>query len=345
MNVQTDSAMHDFLLRHRLCAEAFDWDGQLDIFLREMEHVRAGGKGSLKMIPMQMELAPLPDKPVSVTAIDVGGTNVRSAVITLDRSGVVDIARGPAFRTPGIGKQIPAAAFFRAIAEGVGPQLVTDRVGICFSLAADPLPDGDAVVSAGAKQLDIPDLLGQRVGDSFRAAAGALGLPCDWRFTVINDTLAAALGGRLHGGQVRYGGYVGFIYGTGTNIAYREPTGAVINVESGAYCGFPTGDIDDLYDRGHIDPGCDRFEKMVSGGYQGGLMALVLAAAEREGLLSRGFHERIDGAALDSRNRPSAVSGFARNLKCLWHFNLRCGMEERSKNHAKRQVYPISGRR
>ena len=290
----------EFLMRHRLCAEAYDWDEQLARFLHEMDAVRAGAKESLKMIPMGLDIPELPERPVTVTTIDVGGTNVRSARVTLDQTGMLDCARLPAFRTPGVGRRITRQEFFRTIAEGVGEQLDTDRVGICFSLAANPLPDGDAVVAAGAKQLDVQDLLGSRVGACFREAASELGLRHDQRIVVINDTIAAALGGRLDAGRGNYSGYIGFIYGTGTNIAYREPSGTIINVESGAYCGFPTGDIDDLYDRQHIDPGCDRFEKMVSGGYQGGLMTLVLETAEKEELLSKGFSERL-AAALAGR--------------------------------------------
>ena len=321
-----DRKVEDFLLRHCLSAAAFDWESELAAFLDEMDRVRRGAPGSLKMIPTRLEPPALPEKPVTVAAIDVGGTNVRSAAVTLDRSGLLGVRRLPAFKTPGIGQRMSAAEFFRAIVSGVRDHLAFERIGICFSLAAKPLPDGDAVVSAGAKQLNVPDLVGSRVAASFRAAARELALPCGQQITVVNDTLAAALGGRLDAGAGRYSGFVGFIYGTGTNIAYREPSGAIINVESGAYCGFPTGDIDDRYDRCHIDPGCDRFEKMVSGGYQGGLMALVLQAAGREGLLSPGFSERLAGSlagrALGSRDisafraDPAADGPIARACAC-----------------------------
>ena len=303
-------ALREFLLRHRLCAEAYDWEEALSSFLREMDAVRAGAKGSLKMIPMRLDVPELPEAPVSVTAIDVGGTNVRASVVTLDRTGMLDCARLPAFRTPGVGRRITRRDFFATIAAGVGEQLNTGRIGICFSLAANPLPDGDAVVAAGAKQLDVQDLLGSRVGAGFREAASALGLPCGQRIVVVNDTVAAALGGKMDAGRGRYSGFIGFIYGTGTNIAYREPSGAIINVESGAYCGFPTGDIDDLYDQGHIDIGCDRFEKMVSGGYQGGLMTLVLKTAEAEGLLTPRFSERLAGALGERALGSPDISAF-----------------------------------
>ncbi len=305
------SAVGEFLMRHRLCADAYDWEEELGRFLAEMDAVRGGRPASLKMIPMALSTRPLPEKPVTVAAVDIGGTNVRSAAVTLDRRSVLAIDRRPAFRTPGIGRRMRLEDFYGVLAEGIGAHLAMDRVGICFSLAAEPLPDGDAVVTAGAKQLDVPGLVGSRVGAGLRDAARALGRACSRQITVVNDTLAAALGGRLEAGEGRYGGYVGFIYGTGTNTAYREPSGAIINVESGAYCGFPTGDIDDRYDRGHIDPGCDRFEKMVSGGYQGGLMALVLETAGDEGLLSPGFIERLTEALGGEALSSAHISAFS----------------------------------
>ena len=317
----------DFLLRHRLCAAAYDWEEQLDAFLREMDAVRAGVSGSLQMIHTRLDTDAMPTKPVSVTAIDIGGTNVRSAIVTLNRNGVIGIERLPAFRTPGIGSQVSIHEFFRIIVAGVQRHLSTNPVGICFSLAAAPLPDGDAVATAGAKQLEIPDLLGSPIGVSFRAAASELNLPCDQQITVINDTLAAALGGKLDAACGRYSGFVGFIYGTGTNIAYQEPSGDMINVESGAYCGFPTGDIDDLYDQRHIDPGCDRFEKMVSGGYQGGLMTLVLKAAEREGLLSTGFSHRLADALAGDSLGAFDISAFSNGPAGCSPIALACASE------------------
>lgn len=306
-----DKAVEDFLRRHRLCAAAYDWEEQLERFLTEMDRVRAGGIGSVAMIPTTLEVSGQPTARQSSTAIDIGGTNVRSAVVTMGGDSAPEFARLPSFRTPGIGRRLCAREFFRIIVEGVAEQLTENPIGICFSLAARPLPDGDVVVTAGAKQLDVPDLVGSRVAAGFRAAASALGLPCNQRITVINDTLAAALGGRFDAGKNNYSGFVGFIYGTGTNVSYQEPSGAIINVESGAYCGFPTGDIDDLYDRQHIDPGRDRFEKMVSGGYQGGLMALVLEAAEGETLLSPGFSRRLSSALAGETLSSSDISAFS----------------------------------
>ena len=284
----------DFLHRHLLDAECFDWKTELSRFLAEMENVRNGADGSVKMIPTWIrKLQPL-ERPLSVTAIDIGGTNVRSTVVTLDQTGIISMDSLPPFLTPGIQEQITTEEFFRRIVSGLGEHLHTDHIGICFSLATVPLKDGDAIVSAGAKQIDVVDLIGKRVGQSFRAAAKELGYPNDQKITVINDTIAAALSGWSDHQEGNYSGFAGFIYGTGTNIAYQENDEVMINIESGAYCGFPTGDIDDLFDATLIDAGQDRFEKMVSGGYQGGLMTFILRKAVEENLLYADFFDRLD---------------------------------------------------
>ena len=141
----------DFLHRHLLDAECFDWKTELSRFLAEMENVRNGADGSVKMIPTWIrKLQPL-ERPLSVTAIDIGGTNVRSTVVTLEQTGIISMDSLPPFLTPGIQDQITTEEFFRRIVSRLGEHLHTDHIGICFSLATVPLTDGDAIVSAGAK--------------------------------------------------------------------------------------------------------------------------------------------------------------------------------------------------
>ena len=304
-------SVRDFLVRHLLDADLFDREEQLSRFLSEMETVRKGGSGSVKMIPTWIRFPGDIPEPVSVTAIDVGGTNVRSTVVTMDRQGIRSLDPLPVFPTPGIGEALSTGEFFRRIVSGVQSHLYTEKICICFSLANIPQKDGDAVVAAGAKQVNVPDLVGQRVGQCFREAAASLGLPSDQQITVINDTVAAALGGWSENQAGGCKGFIGFIYGTGTNIAYPEPTGELINIESGAYCGFPTGDIDDRYDAMLIDAGNDRFEKMVSGGYQGGLMTCILQTAVEEKLLSRSFAERLFASGEAAPLTASDISAFS----------------------------------
>ena len=302
-----------FLKKHHMHWAQIDPDQELEKILKEMEDVRAGREGSVKMIPTCIGEYALPDREKKVTVIDIGGTNVRSAVMTVWPDGTSRIGEITSFLTPGVNEPTDTAGLFREIVRGCRQDLCTGSIGICFSLATVPQPDRDAIMVAGGKQIKVSDMLGKKVGQSFREAMNREGITADVPITVINDTVAAALGGAMHETQLppgrgNYSGYVGFIYGTGTNICYREPTGELINVESGAYTGFPTGDMDDEYDRTLIDVGDDRFEKMVSGGYQGGLMMHILKRAAAEGLIRRETYEKIQGSGKLSSRDISAFS-------------------------------------
>ena len=334
-----------FLKKHHMHWSQTDPDRELEKLLREMKDVRAGREGSVKMIPTCIGEYALPERETEVTVIDIGGTNVRSAVMTVRPDGTARIGEITSFLTPGVKEPTDTAGFFSEVVRGCRQDLRTDHIGICFSLATIPQPDRDAVMVAGGKQIKVSDMLGKRVGQSFREAMKREamireGIAENVRITVINDTVAAALGGAMYeaqdrgtqdhaakdsAGRGKYSGYVGFIYGTGTNICYREPTGELINVESGAYTGFPAGDMDDDYDRTLIDTGDDRFEKMVSGGYQGGLMTYILKRAAAEGMIRRETYEKILGSGdLSSRD----ISAFSTDPESPGRISGACAFEE-----------------
>ena len=289
----------DFLSSHGMYYKEIAPEKELQKFLGEMADGLAGKPSSLKMIPTYLQETDF-TKSEPVIVLDIGGTHVRSAVVRLEKGQPPKISGHLEFPTPGVNRSMCAREFFRIIAQGIAPIVdQSDRIGICFSLATKPQKDKDAIVVAGGKQLQVPDLLGNRVGECLRTGLREAGLDDRKSVVVINDSVAATLGGRTMASDRDFGGYIGFIYGTGTNICYSEPMGfggesMIINVESGAYCGFPTGDIDDRYDAGLIDVGQDRFEKMVSGGYQGGLMTCILRQAAGEQLFTSGCCEGLN---------------------------------------------------
>ena len=311
------AAAREFMHRHGMLADDIDRERELARFMEDMDRVSRGGKGTVRMIASYIGRYLPEEGSPGVMVLDIGGTNVRSAMVLPDKDGPGKVVHLPPFLTPGVEEETDTASFYLEIARRVCAAPEWDAcylgsrgrdLGICFSLATIPQDDRDAVMAAGGKQIRIRDMLGKKVGESFRQALAALGQSCDHRITVTNDSVAAALAGCMVPGADRYSGYVGFIYGTGTNLCCRMEDGTMVNVESGAYCGFPTGDIDDAFDRTLIDTGDDRFEKMVSGGYQGGLMEQILSAAAVDGLISRDTFDRImaDGP-LEARD----ISAFA----------------------------------
>src|SRR5690606_13429177 len=89
------------------------------------------------------------------------------------------------------------------------------------------------------------------------------------------------------------------ILGTGTNACYIEKNKnitktadldskgkMIINIESGNFSLMPRTDIDLAFDNTTKQPGRYTFEKMISGGYFGGLCTTALKIAAAEGVFN-----------------------------------------------------------
>ena len=275
---------------HELLAE---FDRQMDAGLE------GRNPASLAMIPsyVSMERAVPVGSPVLV--LDAGGTNLRTAVVWFDERGTPRIEDFQKYRMPGTeGLDLSAFAFFDSLAERLRP--VIDRatsVGFCFSYPAEITPECDGRLLRWTKQVQATEVVGKMVGAGVAEAVLAkFGREVSVR--IINDTVATLLAGKSAGVSRKYSSYVGFILGTGTNMAYVERTERIgkanlppggcmaINVESGNFDGFPQSDFDREMDAPLPDRGSGTFEKMISGGYLGKLALVVFRTAAREGLLS-----------------------------------------------------------
>ena len=273
----------------------------------EATNAVAGEPSSLRMIdshlPGCVDARSLADRPVIV--VDAGGTNLRVASVRLTAGGPV-FAHVRKSRMPGTDGLVSAEAFHRAIAAEVDavracePQAAC--IGYCFSYECKSLPDGDAELVAWSKQIAAPEVIGQRVGAELvrRLAGGPLPV------VVLNDTVATLLAGLSRQDKV-CPGQVGFILGTGTNLASIE-NGTIRNAESGECDKVPRTSCDLAYDATLPDTGAAPFEKMVSGAYLGGVGLQLLKAAAHEGLLQA---NGLDELALSTRDLDSFAAGGA----------------------------------
>ena len=144
--------------------------------------------------------------------------------------------------------------------------------------------------------------------------------PAPSKITVVNDTVATLLAGKAIEKGVRYSAYLGFILGTGTNVAYIEknenitklkdaPAGAMaINTESGGFNKIAQSKFDEAMDKKTADCGNQRFEKMISGAYLGRIGLEVFKAAAREGF----FSEDASPCSSSARSRATTSTTSAR---------------------------------
>lgn len=301
-------SLSDFFARHRFTPEGPDAGRLLAAFRREMSAGLAGRPSSLQMIPAFVRADGRVPANTPVVVLDAGGTNLRVTTVSFGEDGAAKVAPFQKAPMPGTRGRLSATAFFEALADAMMPVLRKAEkpakgkldVGFCFSYPATITPGLDAVLLHWSKEVDAPAVIGKAIGASLAKVLRKRGY--DVRFIVLNDTVATLLSGKSAGKGKDYAGYVGFILGTGTNTAYVERVSKIgklkdagvavdadtmiVNVESGNFSKAPTSDFDDLFDATTKTAGVYRFEKMISGGYLGGLGETTLKLAAREGLFS-----------------------------------------------------------
>ncbi|MFP4617818.1 MAG: hexokinase [Spirochaetaceae bacterium] len=318
----TGKQAREFLLETGMHAENVHFDAILEAMKGEMDAGLSGGESSLAMIPTFIEAEreiPLNKK---VLVLDAGGTNFRTALVSFDADGTPLVENYSKSPMPGSTGYVKRDEFFDSLADkAVHLWGSADSIGFCFSYPTEITPERDGKLLHFSKEIDAPEVEGEYVGLRLKEAllrAGAQlaqGVP---HVVVLNDTVATLLAAKAAGGRERYGGYLGFILGTGLNCAYVEhnsvigkidslPAGRsqIVNMESGGFDGFPGGRADEELDASTKSPGSYRMEKMVSGAYLGPLAHTLLKSAGENGLFSLETAERISSlpsvetAALD----------------------------------------------
>lgn len=293
--------VRDFIRDNHLEFTAEQLEEMRLAFTRDMEAGLSGGKSSLMMLPTYITgegNAPAGEK---VIVLDAGGTNFRVAVCRFTEDGGIAVEYFEKTRMPGSEQPVDVEEFFAEVARKLLPVIdESDKIGVCFSYAAEVLPSRDARIIAINKEVVLLNAEGVLVCEGTARALKRLGVTREKKFVLINDTVAALLGAKAEHGAGGYGDFAGFILGTGTNIAYSERCSAIrkapelaaqsgsmiINMESGFFDRIPRTDIDIAIDRGTNNPGFSIGEKMISGAYIGETCRRFLALAGEQGVLS-----------------------------------------------------------
>lgn len=227
--------------------------------------------------------------------IDAGGTNFRVAVGYFDEQGKPHIESISKTAMPASdGTHYTKEEFYSAIANNIKDYLdKADDVGFCFSyqVAMDKDIDGEVVMFS--KEINAPEVIGTRVGKETLLACKKFS-DKERKIVILNDTVATLLGGMATSDK-KYSAYIGYIYGTGTNVCYIEDTAYIkkvtnlpvgkmlINTECGNFDGFPLGDFDKVCIARTAVPDRQLFEKMTSGKYLADIIAEAYSVALKEG--------------------------------------------------------------
>jgi hexokinase len=304
----------DFLKAHKMTADKINSKELVNSFLTEMNKGLAGTDSSLLMLPTYIEVEGEVKANQPVIAIDAGGTNFRVAKVYFNDKLQLITESIQKAKMPGVDKELSKQAFFNTFADYIKDyKSVSDKVGFCFSYAAEIYPNKDGKLLEWSKEVKAPEVIGTMVGEELLKA---MGTP-EKQLVLMNDTVSTLLAGKAARAVKSYDTYIGFILGTGTNTAYIEANknitktdglnmegSQIINIESGAFDKMPRTDIDVAFDNTTKNPGRYAFEKMFSGGYFGGLCTQALKTAAEEGVFTnRAVFEQLDELSTEDVNR------------------------------------------
>ena len=282
-------------------AAKIDRQGMISTFLSEMEKGLRGEPSSLRMIPTYVGVNGRIPQGAKAAVLDAGGTNFRSAIVSIPPK-VEEKKNQP---MPGAKSDVSEEDFYSAFAaelKRVAPKATVKKFGWCFSYNCDATPELDAKLNCWTKGIRAPSIVGQYVGKELLKRLGG------GEIAIVNDTVATLLAAKATEGDKTYSSYLGFILGTGTNTAYVERNrnitklpgldadgSMIINAESGSFDKLEQSAFDKAMDAKTGDPGHNPLEKMIAGGYLGGVGLEVFKAAAKAGLFSAKAAQAVGG--------------------------------------------------
>ncbi len=288
------SKTQEFIKKHKFAASEIDIKSIADDFISEMNLGLEGKPGSLQMIPTYIgaEGKITPNEPV--VAIDAGGTNFRAVKMYFDNDMQLVTENLQQRKMPAIDEELSNKEFFATLAAYLTSYVdVSDKIGFCFSYAVEIYPDKDGKLLEWSKEVKAPEVIGQMVGKNLLEA---MGTP-NKKIVLMNDTVSTLLAGKAATAGREFDTYIGFILGTGTNACYIEriktsrkrqsqlkmkPRLSISKPGISTSCPAPMCIAFDNTTKKL--PGRYTFEKMIAGGYFGGLCTTALKMAADEGV-------------------------------------------------------------
>ncbi|NXR44520.1 HXK3 protein, partial [Hippolais icterina] len=260
---------------------------------------------SVRMLPTYVSHTPDGTERGDFLALDLGGTNFRVLVVHVTEEGISmasEIYVIPAAIMQGTGEALFDHIIDCIIDFQTKQSLVTDTLplGFTFSFPCKQMGLDKALLLTWTKGFSASGCVGQDVVQLLREAARRkqhLGMQV---VALVNDTVGTMMACGYDDPKCE----IGLIVGTGTNACYMEEmknVGTVegdqgrmcINMEWGAF--GDNGCLDHIFthfdkvvDETTINPGKQRFEKLISGMYLGEIVRQILLVMTEKQLLFQG---------------------------------------------------------
>ena len=284
-----------------------------DHFANELTKGLSKGGGNIPMNPTWVLDFPTGKEKGHYLAIDLGGTNLRIVLVSLDGNRNYE-TKQTKYRLPENMRSSTATELFTFIADCLKnavdvhfPNGVSKPVplGFTFSYPATQYSISSGILQRWTKGFDIDGVEGKDVVPMLQEAIRNISVPIDV-VALINDTTGTLVASMYTDPEAK----MGLIFGTGCNGAYYDVVGDIpkleglvpddikpdtpmaINCEYGAFDNelvvLPRTKYDAMIDKDSPRPGQQSFEKMISGYYLGEILRLILVDLADKGLLFKG---------------------------------------------------------
>ncbi|KAJ6453548.1 hexokinase [Mycena sanguinolenta] len=290
----------------------------VEAFRETLELGLAKPKQTVPMIPAFVFGWPSGQETGDILAVDLGGTNLRVCLVTLQGEGKFEITQTK-YRLTEEQKQEDGQKLFDFCAEClktfVDTNLADENSGLKIK-PGEKLPLGFTFsYPCSQERIDHGELIrwtkgfgaanteGHDVAAMFRKSLAKYDLPIELT-ALINDTTGTLIASHYVNPKTK----IAVIFGTGCNAAYMERVGDIpkirnlgideeagmaINCEWGAFDSFehehlPRTKYDAIVDDTSNKPGEQAFEKLISGRYLGEILRLVICELIDEGVLFLG---------------------------------------------------------
>ncbi|KAI0708353.1 hypothetical protein C8Q76DRAFT_744235 [Earliella scabrosa] len=266
------------------------------------------------MIPTYVFGWPTGKETGNYLAVDLGGTNLRVCLVTLEGGGKFEITQAK-YRLSEEQKQEDGQKLFDFCAqclkafveshqeEGLIPKGQVLPLGFTFSYPCSQERIDHGVLIRWTKGFGAPNTEGHDVVAMFRESLAKHAVPAEV-VALTCDTTGTLIASHYVNPKTR----IACIFGTGCNAAYMERVSDIpkiaelgidpnmemaINCEWGAFDSFehenlPRTKYDQIIDETSNKPGEQAFEKLISGRYLGEILRLIICELIDEGVLFLG---------------------------------------------------------
>ncbi|XP_015344007.1 hexokinase-3 [Marmota marmota marmota] len=301
-------AAHQRLLEETLAPFRLNLE-QLKAVQAQMREAMAKGlrgeASSLRMLPTYVRATPDGSERGDFLALDLGGTNFRVLLVRLTEGGVQIINQVysiPECVAQGSGQQlfdhiVDCIVDFQQ-RQGMSGQSLP--LGFTFSFPCKQVGLDQGILLNWTKGFNASDCEGHDVVHLLREAIKRRQAVELNVVAIVNDTVGTMMSCGYEDPRCE----IGLIVGTGTNACYMEELPNVVDTagESGQMCinmewgafgddgslGMLSTCFDESVDQASINPGKQRFEKMISGMYLGEIVRHILLHLTSLGVLFRG---------------------------------------------------------